>query len=221
MRRAFAVVLLAIVVVATPSPAWAAPTTQIIQGSVLRLVSVADWEAAGSLLPGQPVRWDVAVSADAPDPGVVRIAVSATGDAHLLVDVAMCLQEWTATGCPGGETELRTAWSIPRDGVEVPLVSIPDTQTAHVRLAIVLDPADDSGSTDVVVHARGAGEVASVSPGGGVATPGVPVDAGGLATTGLPPGTPWVIGAGVVLLVWGALLAVRRRRAALDEEPGR
>ena len=221
MRRALAVVLLAIAVVAMPSPAWASPTTQVIQGSVLRLVSVADWEAAGSLLPGQPVRWDVAVSADAPDPGIVRIAVSATGDARLLVDVAMCLQEWTATGCPGGETELRSGWSIPRDGVEVPLASIPDTETAHVRLTIVLDPADGSGSTDVVVHARGAGEVASVGPGGGVATPGHPADAGGLATTGLPPGTPWVVGAGVVLLVWGASLIRRRRRAAHDEEQGR
>ena len=220
MRRALAVVLLAIVAVAMPSPAWAAPSTQIIQGSVLRLVSVADWEAAGSLLPGQPVQWDVAVSAHAPDPGVVQIAVSATGDARLLVDVSMCLQEWTVTGCPGGETELRTGWSIPRDGVEVPLASIPDTQTAHVRLAIVLDPADDSGSTDVVVHARGAGEVASVGPGGGVATPVAPADAGGLATTGPPPGAPWAIGAGAVLLAWGAVLAWRRR-ATRDEGSAR
>ena len=217
MRRTLTVVLLAILVVGMPSPAWAAPTTQIIQGSVLRLVSVADWEAAASLLPGQPVRWDVAISADAPDPGVVRIAVSATGDAHLLVDVAMCLQEWTATGCPGGETELRTGWSIPRDGVEVPLATIPDTQTAHVRLAIVLDPADDSGSTDVVVHARGSGETASVGPGGGGTAP---TGTGGLATTGLPPGMPAAVAAGLALVVWGAVL-VRRRRGIHDEGVGR
>ncbi len=71
MRRAVAVVLLAVLALAMPTAAWAAPTTQVIQGSILRLVSVADWAAAGRLLPGQPVEWDIAVSADAPDPGVV------------------------------------------------------------------------------------------------------------------------------------------------------
>ncbi|MFK3678276.1 hypothetical protein ACI2IP_11115 [Microbacterium sp. NPDC090218] len=200
MRRVLAVLLLAALAVAMPSAAWAAPTTQVIQGSVLRLVSVADWEAAARLLPGQPVRWDVAVSAKAPDPGIVRIAVSATGDAVLLLDVSLCLHAWTDTGCPGGATELRTDWSIPRDGVEVPLAQIADTETAHLRLAISVDPSDGAGSTDVRVLAQGAGETVVVGPDGG------------LATTGLPPGLPWGIGAGVVLVAGGVALVFRRRR---------
>lgn len=206
MTRALAALLLASLAVAMPSAAWAAPTTQVIQGSVLRLVSVADWEAASALLPGQPVRWDVEVSADAPDPGNVRISASASGDARLLLDVSMCLQPWTSSGCPGGATELRTRWSIPRDGVGVPLTEIADTETAHLRLAIFLDPADGSGSTDIRVLAQGAGETVIVG------------SDGGLATTGPPPGAPWGIGAGAVLTLWGAALVIRRRRRAASDE---
>jgi len=210
MRRALAVVMLAVVAIAMPAAAWAAPTTQVIQGSILRLVSVADWAAAASLLPGQPVQWDIAVSADAPDPGIVRIAVSATGDAPLLLDVSTCGEAWTETGCPGGETALRTGWSIPRDGVEVPLTQIPDTETAHVRLTIHLDPSGGSGagSTDVRVHAQGAGETVFVG------------SDGGLATTGLPLGVPWAVGTGAALVVWGAALVLLRRRRGASETEG-
>lgn len=210
-RRRGAALLTALAVAGAllaPAPAWAAPTTQVIQGEVLRLVSVADWDAASSLLPGEPVRWDVAVSADAPDPGTVRIAVSASGDAPLVVDVSLCLSAWTASGCPGGETALRSAWSIPRDGVEIPLTEIADTQVAHLRLAIALDPADSGGSTEVRVHAQGAGESAVVGPDGG------------LATTGLSPVVPGVLAGGVVLALIGAALVLRRRRPTEDRNSG-
>ncbi|CAH0155921.1 hypothetical protein SRABI76_00911 [Microbacterium oxydans] len=195
-------VLLAAGALLVAAPAGAAPTTQVIQGDVLRLVSVADWDAASSLRPGAPVQWDVAISADAPDPGLVSIGVSASGSAPLLVDVSLCARAWEATGCPGGATALRTAWSIPRDGAEVELTRIADDQTAHVRLAITLDPDDVGGSTEVRVHARGAGESAVVGPGGG------------LATTGLPATTPSMFGGGIVLAAVGALLVLGRRRRA-------
>lgn len=208
MRRALAAVLLAVAVIVMPGAAWAAPTTQVIQGSVLRLVSVADWAAAGSLLPGQPVQWDIEVSADAPDPGVIRIAVSATGGAHLLLDISTCAKAWTESGCPVGATALRTRWDIPRDGVEVPLLQVADTERTHLRLAIVLDPAGGSGagSTDVRVHAQGAGE--TVVAGSDAA----------LATTGLPSAAPWIVGAGAGLIGSGAVLVLRRRGAASWQE---
>ena len=204
MRRRLAASMVAALVAAgallVPTTASAAPTTQVIQGEVLRLVSVADWEAASHLLPGVPVQWDVEVSAEAPDPGVVRIGVSATGSATLLLDVSLCARAWEATGCPGGATPLRTDWSIPRDGTEVRLAEFADTETAHLRLAITLDPAEVDGSTDIRVHAEGAGETAVVGPDGG------------LATTGLAPVDPWVWGGGALLVLAGVALAVFRRR---------
>ena len=208
-RRAAATLLAALAVggaLLAPAAAWAASTTQVIQGDVLRLVSVADWDAASRLLPGEPVQWNVAVSADAPDPGDVRIALSARGDAPLVVDVSQCLSAWTETGCPGGATELRTAWSIPRDGAEIPLTEIADTQVAHVRLAIALDPADRGGRTEIRVHAHGAGESVVVSPDGG------------LATTGMSPVVPGVLVAGVLITLLGAALVRSRRRR--DSKPG-
>lgn len=188
-----------------PTAAWAVPSTQIVQGEVLTLVSVADWDAASSLRPGQPVRWDVTVSADAPEPGTVRVGVSATGDADLVVDAALCTQAWTAGGCPGGETVVRAAWSIPRDGSEVSLVEMSDDDAAHLRLSIALADAQ-LGSTEVRVHAQGAGESATVGPGGG------------LATTGPSPVAPWAVGGALLLLAagWALAAAARARAAAKD-----
>ncbi|KAA0962776.1 hypothetical protein FQ142_05575 [Microbacterium sp. ANT_H45B] len=190
------------VMLVAPTAAWAAPSTQIVQGEVLTLVSVADWDAASSLRPGQPVRWDVTVSADAPEPGTVRVGISATGDAGLVLDAALCTHAWTAGGCPGGETVVRSAWPIPRDGSEISLVEMSDSDAAHLRLSIAL--ADEQpGSTEVRVHAQGAGESATVGPGGG------------LAATGPSPVAPWAVGGALVLLTVGwALAAAARARAA-------
>lgn len=206
MRRGPIVAALAVLGLLSAQPAWAAPTTQVVQGSVLRLVSVADWDAAGSLLPGDAVQWDVAVSADAPDPGTVTIGVSATGDAGLVVDARLCMDEWTVSGCPGGESVLRTDWDIPRDGEEITLTSMADTQTAHLRFSIALAAGDASGRTDVRLHASGVGETAVIG------------QDGGLATTGMLPVVYWVLGGGAVAVVVGAVLVLRRRGRSDDEE---
>ncbi|OAN36593.1 hypothetical protein [Microbacterium sp. H83] len=196
-----------LVAAAPVAPAAAAPRTDVVQGEVLRLVSVADWAAASSLLPGQPIRWDVTVSADAPDPGTVRVGISATGDADLVVDAALCTRPWTEAGCPAEASVLKDGWDLPRDGSEVPLVEMADTDVAHLRLTIALDGAD-LGSTDVRIHAQGAGESAAVGPDGG------------LATTGLPPSVPWAAGGAMALLAaGGALAATRRRRSVVEDEP--
>lgn len=205
MRRAVLLAGLVVLGLASAQPAWAATSTQVVQGQVLRLVSIADWDAAGSLLPGEPVQWDVAISAHAPDPGTVTIGLSATGDAVLVVDAALCMQEWTASGCPGGATALRSNWSIPRDGTEIVLAQMADTETAHLRFAIALDADAEGGRTDVRVHASGVGESAVIGPGGG------------LATTGMSPAVHGAFGGAAVLVVAGALLIVLRRRRLRDE----
>ena len=194
--------VIALALIATAAPAWAAPTTEVIQGQVLRLVSVADWDAAGTLLPGQPVQWDVAVSADAPDPGVVTIGVSATGDAPLLLDASLCEEDWQAGGCPGGEVVLRTGWNIPRDGGEVKLAEMTDTDVAHLRLSIAVSRGAAPGSTNVRVHASGEGETVVVGPDGG------------LAITGMSSPVPWILTGGAVLASGAAVLVLARRRTA-------
>lgn len=206
-RVALAAVVVALGSVWVGAPASAAPTTQVVQGDVLRLVSSADWERGEGMLPGETMDWDVTVSADAADPGTVRIGASAEGAAMLALDVRLCSDEWTADGCSAELTELRTDWAIPRDGVEVPLLEMADTEVAHLRLTVSL-ANDQPGRTDVRVHAHGAGESAAVEPGGGVAGA---VD-GGLATTGMTPVPPWALSAAVLLVGLGFGLSVRRRR---------
>jgi len=204
MKRVLVLVGLVVLGLLSAQPAWAAPTTQVVQGRILRLVSVADWDAAGSLHPGEPVRWDVVISADAPDPGTVTIGVSAEGDAELVVDASLCMQEWTASGCPGGETVLRSGWSIPRNGAEIELAQMRDSETAHVRLSIALASDDGSGRTDVRIHASGIGESAVIG------------ENGGLATTGMSSVVFWALGGGAALLVVGTLLVATRRRRLRD-----
>lgn len=207
MRRGVVALALAGIVAGAlaATPAWAAPTTEVIQGRVLRLVSVADWEAATRLLPGQPVRWDVAVSADAPDPGSITLGVSARGDAPLLLDVELCMREWQDAECPGGAETLESGWSVPRDGSEIVLADFAATDTAHLRLWVAL-AADEPGVTDVRVHASGVGDAVEVGPDGGLAA------TGGEAM-------PWAIGAGVGLgaVALGVLaMRVSRRGGGSD-----
>ncbi|WP_136034377.1 hypothetical protein [Microbacterium sp. PF5] len=210
MRPRVALAVLALPVclaLAAPAAAVAAPSTEVVQGQVLRLVSVADWDAARDLRPDRPVQWDVQVSADAPDPGVVRLGVSASGSARLRLDIALCAEPWQDAVCPAGATVLRTDWSVPRDGAEVPLTAMRDTETAHLRLTIALDPADGSGSTEVRVLAHGAGESAAVG------------SDGALAVTGPSPWLPLAaVGGG--LLLTGALVARGRRGGERGEGRG-
>lgn len=197
--RILAAVLGAGCAVVGAGPAWAAPTTEVVQGDVLRIVSVADWEAASGMLPGRPMDWDVTVSADAADPGVIRIGVSASGDAEIVVDVFACPQEWTPSGCPSGASAIKTAWPVPRDGSETGLAEMTDSEVMHLRLRVALESAS-AGTTQVQVHARGAGESVVIGP------------EGGLATTGLAPVVPWMLGAAAVLVGTGLAIGARRRR---------
>lgn len=208
MRRRVAVtVVMLLGVLFGAEPAWAAPSTQVVRGEVLTLVSVADWDAAASLLPGgEAVQWDVVVSADAPDPGTVTIGLSASGDAPLIVDAALCMRPWTSTGCPGGASQLRSDWRVPLDGAEVRLAHMADTETAHLRLSIALAADDEGGRTDVRVQAAGVGEVAGVGPGGGV-----------LAATGMSQSVFWILGGGAALVAVGVVLALVRSRRSRDD----
>ncbi|WP_149083401.1 MULTISPECIES: hypothetical protein [Microbacterium] len=192
-------VLLTLVV---PGVARAEPTSEVIQGDVLRLVSIADWESAGGMLPGRPVRWDVEVSAQAQEPGRIRIGVRATGDARLRVDVALCAERWGPAGCASGSTIVRDDWSIPRDGTETPVTEIPHSETAHLRLTIALDPADGAGTTQMQVVAHGAGETVHAGPGGG------------LASTGPPSRIAPLIVAGGLVVIGAAVLGAAPRRGS-------
>jgi len=239
MRRLGGRVLAAVLVLglgstagATAPPAAAAVRTDVVQGRHLRLESVADWEAAGRMRPGEAVRWDVEVSANAPEPGQVSIGVSATGDAVLRIDVRLCALPWRGEECPGGAVTLRDGWEVPRDGGTVVLARTDATAVSRLRLDVALDPrapedrtlgqgsrapgqderAPGQGagprSTEVRVHADGIGDSVQVGP--------------GLPQTGATVPVFGIVGGAVLLVLGvGALLVTgaRRRRRDKDEAP--
>lgn len=180
-------------------PAWAAPTTEIIEGRYVQLVSVADWERAADLAPGETMRWDVEISADAPEPGMIEIAVSATGGTPLVVDAALCLDAWRGDECPSDAETLVSDWEVPRDGAQVPLREIDAEQVAHLRLHVGVGPGSVGDVTEMRVHANGASDELDTGP--------------DLPPTGGWSSEPWLLAGGALLLVGaGALLFARARQ---------
>lgn len=183
------------------APAWAASTTEVVQGEYLRIVSVADWQSATNMSPGDAVQWDLEISADAPDPGRVTIGVSATGGTPLTMDAYLCDERWSAAGCPSGARTLRLDWEVQRNGNLVPLTDMADTDVAYLRCSFALGSAAlaDDAKSEVRVHVNGSGETVTVGPDDP------------LAPTGLHPVIPLAMAGGaLVLLLIGLVLYLRR-----------
>lgn len=189
---------LAVSAVGAAPAAVAAPSTQVVQGQYVRLVSTADWDTAQSLTADTPVRWDIAVSANAPEPGTLTVGVSAEGEASLVVDAVLCMSPWEGETCPGGPRALATDWLVPRDGKPRELVQFSASDEGNLRLTVSLDD-DARGTTQLWVHADGAGDALSVGPGGD------------LAATGLSPLVPVTLGIGAALVILGGVLALTAR----------
>ena len=190
-------------VLASGAAASAAPVEEVVQGRYLRIVSVADWGEAGRMVPGQSLRWDVEISADAPETGTIAVELEAFGDAELLVDAEACAEAWRGDECPVAADRLRTGWSIPRDGEPVALLTRAASEVVHLRLTVRMGEAAAGETTVLSVRATGAGESVDASPDGA------------LAVTGSAGGAGPVVAAGAALLAGGAALtwAHSRRRA--------
>lgn len=188
-----------------PAPASAVPTTQTIRGEYLRIESVADWDAATTLAPGEVVLWDLAISAVPPEPSTVRVGIQASGGAPLRLTIRSCTTAWEENACPGDARDLRSDWEIPRDGSPSPLLSMASDETTHIRLEVQMAEPSEL-ATQVTVSATVAQETVTVNPHPGAST-------GDLASTGAPIETQIVLAvcaAGVLFL--GATLVVRSRR---------
>lgn len=213
MKRVLGVLALAgVLTLAGAGHVAAAPTTEVIDGRYLQIVSVADWQAAKSLEPGQVLRWDLVISAEAPEPGTIDVTVSALGLTPLEINARLCMSAWDGETCPRGERQLRSGWQVPRDGLDVPLANFPSAETAHLRLGVTLGPgpAPDGAATQVTVRATGVGESIEVNGEESLAQAGAPArPAGVLATAGLT-----LLGAAALVFARG------RRRANADGREG-
>ncbi|MBS1896546.1 MAG: LPXTG cell wall anchor domain-containing protein [Actinobacteria bacterium] len=195
----------AVLLIAAMPAADAAPTTETVQGRYVRIVSSADWDAAAAMGPGASVRWDLVVSAAAPEPGTLRLGLSATGDASITVDARLCPTTWQGDTCTEGERLLRSAWTVPRDGRTVALDEIPADAVAHLRLDVRLDAREDPAVTQLRVQAEGFGDRIQTGP-----TPALPATGGSVPVVAIAGGAALLVAAAVLLLVG------RRRRGGED-----
>lgn len=191
------------------APAHAAVVTETVQGQYLRIVSSADWSTAAAMGEGEAVRWDLVVSAHAPDPGTVRLAVSAAGAAPIVADVRMCEEPWQGGTCASGARVLRTDWSVPRDGSAVPIDAMSSDTVAHLRLDVKVGrDAQGGASTRVRVLADGFGDSVQVGAGSAGSLP---------ATGGSIPVPLLVVGGVLVIAAAGMLVVAARRRREGDD----
>lgn len=183
------------------APAGAVETTQTVQGRYVRIVSQADWTSAEAMEAQTKVRWDLTISAEAPERGTVRIGMSATGEAPLVADVRLCDRAWQGATCPMGERTLRADWAIPRDDRTVELGTMPADAVSHLRVEVRL-AADTAvrGTTRILVHADGFGDRVQTGP------------AGGLSATGGTVPVPVVVGGSVLVVVAASLVFAGRGR---------
>lgn len=200
---AVALVLAGGSLIAAPVPARgdAGVTESVIQGSVIRLVSIEE-PAMRALVPGLDADWQVGVTADASTPGTITVTLEGTGDdaAGLRLEVQGCAQRWTDGGCPAPEILVADA-PAPVDGVARTLRIMRDDEQLWLRVRVTMPEDAEAAVSDVrlVVRATGVGDDVSTEPGGA------------LAATGA--GSGWgLIGAGVVLAATGVGVLLRARR---------
>lgn len=197
MRRAAASIgAAALLLTWSPSAASAAAVETVIRGEVLQLVSVQDVQAMATMLPGEPVSWDVGVSSSEPL-GTVDVeldVLDASAGAYRGV-VRSCDARWTDAGCGSGEITLFD--EVLTDEASVALARQDAAAVAWYRIDVELLDFRGGATVDLRFTADGFGEV--LGDGGETGTPSVQPP-----TDGAIPGLPQTGGR----IAWFALLAL-------------
>lgn len=149
-------------------PASAAPKSEVIRGQFIEIVSTADTAQMQQMLPGDTVEWLVSVSADAPEPGVIDLTLSGTGELPLSVAVLSCDVDWSDATCPSGNVVLREQADVMLDGTSEQLVQFDAASAQHLKLNVSLADTGRAagGETELRVHALGFGDDVTVTPTG-------------------------------------------------------
>lgn len=149
-------------------PASAATDTEVIRGQFIEIVSSADSTQMQHMTPGSTVEWLVSVSADAPEPGVVNLTLSGTGDLPLSVAVLGCDAQWDGAQCPAGSVTLRDQADVTLDGTDEHLVQFDAAYAQHLKLNVSLSSEGGAtdGKTQLRVHAAGFGDDVTATPPG-------------------------------------------------------
>lgn len=210
MRRALGAAVLVAALACAASPAHAAPVSEVAQGDHVRIVSTIDREAIAAMRPGDVVRWDLEISADAPEPGTLEIAVRGAGALGLTVDARACASPWRGDDCRTGAEHVLADWRpLAAPGREELVQVVDAARPTFLRLGIAAQgDAAPGASTELRVVVDGFGEQVSAGAGD------VPRSRGPLAVTGGGAPAAALVAIGVALCLAGAAALARRRRGA-------
>ncbi|WP_241156129.1 signal peptidase I [Leucobacter chromiireducens] len=169
----------------------------VTQGATLRLTSLGDAAAMRAMRPGIPVDWQVGVAFTAAAPGDVDVALLATGDPELGLEVGVrsCTVPWVNGACPGTERAVLPAGPLDLSGAAIQLGTLHDRGERWFLVTGAI-PAGGAGLVELAVRAVGQEETAEVGPGqGGMweaspASPELPVTGGSAG---------WVLALGAVV----------------------
>jgi signal peptidase len=169
-----ALALVVVPIVAAPQAARAdSPDSTIVRGKYLVLESIANRDDMESLTPGRPVPWQVGVSVNAPDPGLVRLGISAAGalarPGALDVEIRECAEQWVGGVCATGESlwlaqqDLASATVATNENGSREIGSMRSTDTVWLQVAVIL-PAEAPPGTDatIAIHAWGGTDAATI-----------------------------------------------------------
>lgn len=200
------IAVLATSLAATPGRAEAVSTVTVVQGDVIRLTSIGDAAAMGSLAPGGSAAWIVGVEADAPSPGTIRMSLAAAGSANPFLDVTVtaCDRRTVDGTCPNASVLVPTTPLAERDVFD--LGTMTDTESRWLRVEARMSGPEDTAPTSSVftVTADGYGETVA-SSGSGTGT-----RDDGLARSGWAPAT--AASAAAVFAISGGVLMLSSRR---------
>ncbi|GAA2174300.1 hypothetical protein GCM10009846_19720 [Agrococcus versicolor] len=198
MRAVGLLVLSAGLALVAAAPANAAPSTEVIQGEVIRLESVQDAAAMATMDLGRPVAWDVGVTAARSDGTIeLSLAVAATPNAYAAT-VRWCSAPWSETGCAAGATPVVEATLV--DGA-IELGAQSAAETRWYRIDVELIQRIGGATAAIDFRASGAGE--TVESGGEASLP----------TTGQDSGVVAAFGLAIVAIATGIVVAAVARRA--------
>lgn len=156
----------------------------VTRGKHLTLTSIGDSAAMNEMVPGVPVRWQVGVQVDAPDPGVVEISMEGRGspDLGLVVETRACDTRWVDDRCGGQELQVNAGWRDGVVGVNEGPKDVTIMRDTEERWVLVIATIPQPGNGTVSLKLRASGESESVETG---------TDTIGLANTGAD-GSRWV-----------------------------
>jgi signal peptidase len=202
-------------------PAAATTAERVVRSQHLTLRAVGDESRMGHMLPGDPVSWDVQISADTPEPSTVWIGYSQETEAaeHFLAEVRSCAVPWSPTECAVGEETLRPAQHVATIDRSVETsMSSHESRWIRVTLTLAETPVEPIDDVEVRVHAWVGGDAAVIgeSPGGPDIADGPDGSGGGgaLAVTGRDVVPAALLAAGAVGagVLTARIAAVRRQR---------